>query len=627
MVRLASRLAELAGGLGALIGQTNVNMIRAELEGLPRSRSGDYVNVARGNCRRLIPGNEMYEFSFLEKQLTGSIENVLRYINIDTGVRTSILDATTVDPVSVIPDGVGLFRIANGALLKRANEDIIRLFSAEINYSSMTPKYDKKFTALFWQYTGERVFQLDRVLGSLRSNRYFSIADIITRIYIPLLRDVLILSDDDIQKSSTEIIHYTENEETGLEQHIDNVTRTGGVMGPVCSISFSSERDFDLLPCLTAGSPMRIHTVPGDVLIIDSDARVLWSHSVPFGENGKNRYSIIIRPLVRWKGAHRKIGCPVKPLSNLFFDTTDVLKHSASGGSAESGGFTMVAKKGKNTPLPVGRGSTLDPEKTAEGEMEGALTPSFDGKSIDTDRIDLNVKRFWKGVNVSCDFESFRGQEVPTSDMPISLFRNEKWRRLNCNTNPLTIAEVYGHDGADTLTFIHSFENCKIHCASTVERLELLKANVAEFREGFNKITYYSDIREFRDSLVSNPISILYIDPPWTKASGGTRPSELTKASRGRRPSELTQAEMTDRIYNDVIMHVSNWDNIQCICLKVRHDWDPEYNIITKPKSLLIGYFYVQKLMITSRNGKAHYYHTISRMQMSPEKHMYPPPP
>ena len=617
MVRRASRLAELAGGLGALIGQTNVNMIRAELEGLPRSRSGDYVNVARRNCSRLIPGNKMYGFPFKEKQLTGSIENVLRYINIDTGVRTSISDATTDDPVSVIPDGVGLFRIqeAGKTLLQRANKDIIRLFSHTRNYSSMTPKYDKKFTALFWQYPRERVFQLNRVLGSLRSNRYFSIVDIITRIYIPLLRDVLILSDDDIQKSSTEIIHYTENEETGLEQHIDNVTRTDGVMGPVCSISFSSDRDFDLLPCLTAGSPMRIHTVPGDVLIIDSDARVLWSHSVPFGENGKNRYSIIIRPLVRWKDARRKIGCPVKPLSELFFDTTDVLKHSASGVSVDPSGFTMVAKKKeKSMQLPVGRGSTLDPGTTAAGEMNGALTPPFDGKSIDTDRIDLNVKRFWKGINVSCDFESFRGQEVPTSDMPISLFRNEKWRRLNCNTNPLTIAEVYGHDGADTLTFIHSFENCKIHCASTVERLELLKANVAEFREGVDQITYYSDIQKFRDSLVSNSISILYIDAPWTKASGGTR------------PSELTQKEMTDRIYDDVIRHVSKWDKIQCICLKVRHDWDPEYNIITKPNSPLAGYFYVQKLTIKSRRGNTHYYHTISRMQMSPEKHMYPPP-
>ncbi len=59
--------------------------------------------------------------------------------------------------------------------------------------------------------------------------------------------------------ASVEVIFYKAVHTAGLEQHIDNVTRTRGHLGPVCSIGFGATR---LQPVFGSASfPMRYHNI------------------------------------------------------------------------------------------------------------------------------------------------------------------------------------------------------------------------------------------------------------------------------------------------------------------------------------------------------------------------------
>ncbi len=71
---------------------------------------------------------------------------------------------------------------------------------------------------------------------------------------------------------------------------------------------------------------------------------------------------------------------------------------------------------------------------------------------INTDKIDLQMKRFWKGRGVVCNFALQPGAFTSSKDMSIALARNEYWKQNLQAGAELTIFEPYGHDGADTLS-------------------------------------------------------------------------------------------------------------------------------------------------------------------------------
>ena len=226
-----------------------------------------------------------------------SLRTKIREVNRATGVKTW-LDCTIGKESSTVPEGIRLFQYTGKEQhLKEADSEIQRLFKNRRLFSDLTPHETKAdFVALFWAATEKNVVSLRAALVQLERKGLSSFSNIMTAYYVPLIIKLLALSREDVMNAWFELILYGDSKEAGLEQHIDNVTRTRGMMGPLCGINFVSSRSIDMLPSLQDGTQLRIYTAPGDLLVMDSEARIHWSHSVPYGCTKSKRYLAVIRP-------------------------------------------------------------------------------------------------------------------------------------------------------------------------------------------------------------------------------------------------------------------------------------------------------------------------------------------
>ena len=247
-----------------------------------------------------------------------SLEQRIRSTNHETSIHTTT--KMNAGKPHAPPIGLGVF--SPDHISTRAMRAIDRELEALFNLPK--PVLQKlhaftsgnNFTALFWQKHGQKALDLDTVVNMLTPFTP-TLIKVMEEVYVPMVADVLKLTEQEIWNSSAEIICYRPFC-GGLQSHIDNVTRTDGKMGPICSINFVCERDIDLLPVFVPnGRPMRVHTEKGDLLVMDSDARILWSHSVPYGAP-EFRYSLIIRP-VKLPG-HRNRG--LSPLDTVIPNPT-----------------------------------------------------------------------------------------------------------------------------------------------------------------------------------------------------------------------------------------------------------------------------------------------------------------
>jgi hypothetical protein len=217
--------------------------------------------------------------------------------------------------------GAGVFQYTGGdALMRHAEDELQALFKSKARFAGLLPYQGKRgLTALFWPESNEEAVSLQTALVGLRG----ALAKVLLSFYAPLMASILCLSEEAILEAAFEIIHYHAVPAAGLEQHVDNVTRTKGVMGPVCSINFVTDRCMDLLPLEKGGGvPVRVFTMPGDLLILDSDARIRWSHAVPYGCS-RDRYSVVIRPMVQTtrlgqRGVAASLGVPVYAPSTVL---------------------------------------------------------------------------------------------------------------------------------------------------------------------------------------------------------------------------------------------------------------------------------------------------------------------
>ena len=204
------------------------------------------------------------------------------------------------------PVGLGVFSPDNldAAQMKAADKEITGLFNRKDALDSLAANVrGEEFIALFWQNRGEPIVSLQDMMHRLRPHTP-ALVSLLETSYIPLMAAVMRISEDDVRHASAEVIRYWPHT-GGLGSHIDNVIRTKGVMGPICSINLVTDRSIDLLPTFVpSAKPARLDTQRGDLLVMDSDARVLWSHSVPFGDS-RYRFSVIVRPVVRPKGKNR----------------------------------------------------------------------------------------------------------------------------------------------------------------------------------------------------------------------------------------------------------------------------------------------------------------------------------
>jgi 16S rRNA G966 N2-methylase RsmD len=259
----------------------------------------DLQNVA--DCRQLTVPSSKYKFSGKlnsHKPLKGRLQHLNKCTAIKTldsmEVGTDVVDA---------PQGLGLFQSSiEGRVLVNVHSELISLFKDPQRYQ-LLDSYEGKngLIALFWpgRESCDRAISLQDGFMRLKAVGAQELVSALELTYVPLMMRVLDLPLESILEASVEIIFYKAVSTAGLEQHVDNVTRTKGHLGPVCSIGFGSSRCLDLLPygCDTAETPLRQRTYPGEMLVLDSKARICWSHCVPYGCDYE-RFSVVIRPCV-----------------------------------------------------------------------------------------------------------------------------------------------------------------------------------------------------------------------------------------------------------------------------------------------------------------------------------------
>jgi alkylated DNA repair dioxygenase AlkB len=197
------------------------------------------------------------------------------------------------------PAGLGVFapERVDRKLMNDADRELVALFKqprAVLDGFSANVR-DQEFIALFWQNPGQPIYSLRDMMRMLAPHTP-SLVALLESAYIPLMAQAMKIGIKSVCDASAEIIMYAPRK-SGLGSHIDNVIRTHGKVGPICSINLVSKRSIDLLPTFVRGAtPIRVNTDRGDLMVMDSDARILWSHSVPFHHN-RYRYSVIIRPV------------------------------------------------------------------------------------------------------------------------------------------------------------------------------------------------------------------------------------------------------------------------------------------------------------------------------------------
>jgi alkylated DNA repair dioxygenase AlkB len=114
--------------------------------------------------------------------------------------------------------------------------------------------------------------------------------------YAKAVQNVLGASDEDLGCSAMSLVHYEPGR--GIKQHIDNITDPDGTIGPLVSIALGGEPKYlDLLPTLTPTQtilPVRITIEPGQVIVMDGDTRLEYSHSVP-RDHSSEMFSLLFK--------------------------------------------------------------------------------------------------------------------------------------------------------------------------------------------------------------------------------------------------------------------------------------------------------------------------------------------
>lgn len=530
-------------------------------------------NIIVSRCLQLVNPPENYMFDFFNKTLSGTLNNRIKFVNADTGASTLVENETqSLDAGVDLPDGLGIFKpLINEELKNGAELDIINLFMKPSNYETMNPYTVKTdVVALFWPDRESPPATLRSMLQKLDSGSYSDLVNVLRVIYIPMLQEILQIDTNAVLDASSEIIYYKKGADSGLEQHIDNVSRTNGELGPVCSIPLVSERSYDLFPCLV-NKPIvfRVRTEPGDLFIMDSDARVRWSHAVPYGDASHDRYSIIIRPL-------KTRTADEKPL--FTDDTLDVAVYSPT--------VSLINSKSEEW-------QQSKPRRATQSRRRGAQT-------IDTNLIDFPMKKFWKDKGCVSDFMKTQGFGTSAWEMPAGMIRNEKWiDDFFKGVQNLTIVEPYGHDGADTLSFMFSFgEDASVVSTSTHNRIRNLTTNLSNFKRNKLAGSYMisNTITDLFGYVNTTPVSMLYIDPPWKISKPGSR--------------EYTPEEMIYFIQTNVLSKLTRVATIQHICFKVRYDWDAFQEILS---GNIMKFHHTQTIAVRSaRSGNKHHFHTVS---------------
>lgn len=268
------------------------------LKSLFETENRDCVQNVADCCPLTVPNR--YKFSG-KLDAYEALGQRIRHMNKSTAMRTMENMEEGADIIDG-PLGLGLFQAPiEGRVLMSLHAELVALFRDPERYRALDAQENKvDVVALFWpQASRSNVVSTEEGLTRLRAAGMYELSNALEIIYVPLIMSVLDLPMKHVMDASFEVIFYKATASAGLEQHVDNISRSQGHMGPVCSVGFGGSRSLDLLPSghKTKGIPLRQRTFPGEMLVLDSEARIGWSHAVPYGCDYE-RYSIVIRPHV-----------------------------------------------------------------------------------------------------------------------------------------------------------------------------------------------------------------------------------------------------------------------------------------------------------------------------------------
>lgn len=146
---------------------------------------------------------------------------------------------------------------------------------------------------LFIKDAGERQPELLDVLSSIKEYNPMLHGFVITHLRFCLsVMDSSMDVDDDLRGVQIQFIHYRPR--GGIQAHIDSVQAFGESIGPIFTVNMNvGLKAFDLLPTLLPQETpsVRLVTRLGQITMMDAESRLLWSHSVPYG-NGCDCYTI-----------------------------------------------------------------------------------------------------------------------------------------------------------------------------------------------------------------------------------------------------------------------------------------------------------------------------------------------
>jgi hypothetical protein len=416
-------------------------------------KRGCLLNVA--DCRPLnVPGE--YRF-FGNLDTFKSLGQKIRHMNTCTAIKTMESmgeGARVVDG----PLGLGVFQASiEGKALISLHEELTALFKDPKRYHVLDAFEAKAdFVALFWPQARGRVVSMEEGLTRLRAVGMYDLSNALELTYVPLIMRVLELPLESVMGASVEVIFYRANASTGLEQHVDNVNRTQGRMGPVCSIGFGGSKCIDLLPSgrSTIGIPLRLRTFPGEMMVLDSEARIGWSHCIPYGCDYE-RYSVVIRP------------CEWSPTRKIRFDSVLRVSVSEPSPAIRSASFKRTGQSSSFTMYRV-------PMMLFTAEESRYITWPWNAYTRNRHIEDI-----------------LRGSEEPV------------------------VWDVYAGVGGDTVQLACSSLHAVVHAIqikTSTGRVERLRRNVKPF--GPRCVVYECSAADYIRRQTTG-CDLLYLDPPW----------------------------------------------------------------------------------------------------------------
>lgn len=272
-------------------------------------------------CKLLTSKTRKWKFNLSQvpDEYATTLASRIWYVNKVTRVDSWVSDRT-IPYHGLAPHGLYVFEKISDIV--QATNEVIMLFEQE-KYNPTIQCYPAQ-----WNHS---IHLFETVNPDLPQPTYFHVMDIL-KMRTPALASMAELlasyalqfmhcKKESLIPATLSIVKYEPC--GGIQSHIDNIPRLGHSVGPVFLLSLGKMKVklFDLFPCICKSKnahPLRIATDTGDVIVIDSVARMEWSHAVPKGGCDQDSFTLMLK----FRQVSSKVVCRSEILKVDIFDST-----------------------------------------------------------------------------------------------------------------------------------------------------------------------------------------------------------------------------------------------------------------------------------------------------------------